>query len=157
MRAMSLLRRRRDAQLAAVVCGLACVATWLGATSGALRAIAGVAILLGVVIIAVVLVALVVAPRAILRKRESLRAPIGVDASDEGITVTTGDRSRTIPWSSCQRVESNRRIIAVFHGGDAGEQVLLVPHRAFRDTRRAKAFVAMLEGHVGRVSESGKA
>ena len=137
--------------LALVACALVGVAATIYAPGTATRAIVGA--VAGVLVLTVV-AALVLLPRLAFRRRPELRAPMTLDASDEGLTIVAGTSAQTIPWADCARVEIGRRVIVIRHG----EEALLVPRRAFRSPERERAFLDFLSqaSRDMRRFESGK-
>ena len=130
------LRRRPEVLIALFVCVGACVVSYAVAPGFARVVVVAVAA-------AVVLIAssvLFVVPRMMFRRSERFRVPITVDASDEGLTVVMGVHAETIAWRDCERVDGDRRIFVIHHGND----VVLVPRRAFRNADREKAFFDLL-------------
>ena len=110
---------------------------------------------LGIVLVFVI-VSRVVVPKMLFR-RSDLRSQMGVDASEEGITVTAGDRATTIRWAELARVESDERVCALHHG----TRVLLIPRRIFRSPKQERSFLELLErfaqaSRENRRFESGK-
>lgn len=130
-------RKRLDIALAPLVVIVLCVMSYRIATGVARALIAAFAALVVMLVVA----AIVLVPKIMFRRRPSLRAPMTVDASDEGITVTTGAIARTIAWSDVGRVETGGRVVMLHHG----EEVLLVPRRAFRNAERERAFLDLLK------------
>jgi hypothetical protein len=136
---MPLLRSRVECVALAGLCVVA--ALLAGAVAPPGPALSLVRLVLGVCGVGFALAAgaLFVVPKLILRRSENLRGPISVDASDEGVTYTRGDASGTIRWDDA-RVELDRRICALYHG----EDVLLVPLRAFRSAQRRRVFLDLV-------------
>jgi YcxB-like protein len=117
------------------------------------------AILSAVIALLALVVAIVVAARAlpgmVFRRRPDLHRPMGVDASEEGLTITSGDRASTVRWAEVARVEYDDRICALHYG----TKILLVPRRIFRSPRQERAFFDLIERHASREKrrlDSGK-
>jgi len=136
-RALVALRARPQLPLALGVCLVVACLTTIYAPSTLARVVVG-AVAVVIVILGVAL--LVVLPRIAFRRRLDLRAGLTIDASDEGLTVVTGQTAKTMAWSDCGRIEVSRRLIVIHHGEDA----VVVPRRAFRDAERERAFLALL-------------
>lgn len=146
LRMTSSLRHRPEALLAMVVCVAGSVVSYVLAPGLVRVIVVGTIAAIALLVVSV----LVVLPRMMFRRRASLRVPMTVDASDEGLTVVTGARAVTIPWGDCGRVESDRRICVIHHG----EEVVLVPRRAFRNAEREKAFFDLLATRAGKSAGS---
>jgi antitoxin (DNA-binding transcriptional repressor) of toxin-antitoxin stability system len=144
------LRKRPDLGLGTIVLVVG-LAVAMRLTSGSMR------VILAAMVAAVVLLvasSFVIVPKMMFR-RGPLRVPMGVDASDEGLTIIAGMSARTLAWDDIVRVEPGARVIIVHHG----EEALIVPRRAFRNRDRERAFVEMLARHASRDMrrlESGK-
>ena len=136
-RALVALRARPQLPLALGACLVVATLTTIYAPSTLARVVVGV---VAAVIVIVVAATIVLLPRIAFRRRLDLRAPLTIDASDEGLTVVTGQTAKTMAWADCSRVEIGRRLIVIHHGEDA----VLVPRRAFRDAEREQAFLALL-------------
>ncbi len=156
LRMFSTLRRRGDLALAPLVFVCACIATYLYVPAGPVRWVimAGGALLVGAVVATFVIV-----PRVMFRRRAALHVPMSIDASDEGLTFVAGPLARTIAWSDCARVEKSTRICVIHHG----DEVLLLPRRAFRNASRDEAFFDLVKRFASlqasrdnRLLESGK-
>jgi hypothetical protein len=132
--------RRRLALLVAGIAVLLSILTYVLAHGDATRAaLSGAVALLGL-FAALALTARLV-PGVVFRRRPDLHRPMGVDASDEGLTITSGDRASTVRWSEVARVEHDARICALHHG----TKILLVPRRVFRSARQERAFFDLLD------------
>ncbi len=142
----SALRRRPEVLLALFVCIAGCVTSYVLAPGFVRVIVVGVT---GAIVLLVASV-LVILPRVTFRREATLRLPMTVDASDEGLTVVKGAHAVTIAWRDCARVESDRRICVIRHG----DEVVLVPRRAFRDAGREKAFFALLSTRAGKSDDS---
>jgi len=130
------LRKRPDLWLAAIVLGGGLVVA-ARVTTGASQILV---IACGVAFVSLIVSVLVVAPKLMFRRRAALRAPMAIDASDEGLTIIAGTRARTVAWSDLVRVEKGANVIVIHHG----EEALIVPRRAFRNRAREEAFIALL-------------
>jgi hypothetical protein len=140
-RMIAALRRRPELALAALVCvASAVVAYSYVPPSGRI-----VIVVLAIAVVALVASTFVVVPKLAFRRRESLREPVTIDASAEGITVTMGATSRAIAWTDCAKVETSGRICMIHHG----EDMLILPLRAFRNVEREKAFFELVERFAG--------
>ena len=137
LRMTSTLRKRPETVLALVAFVAGCVVSYVIAP-GLVRIIA---VGLVAAIVLVVASVLFIVPRVVFRRREGFHVPVTLDASDEGLTVVRGVHAETIAWADA-RVETNARIHVIQHG----DEVLLVPRRAFRNAQREKAFFERLSG-----------
>ncbi len=141
LRLASVFRGRLDLPLAAVVCAVGLVLihefapAWMWRLAAWLMGIAAGAI------VAILAWALRVVPGATFRKNAELAQPRSVDASEEGITITVGEKFATIKWRNCTRFESDRRLYALYHGEKG---VLLVPRRVFRSEAQDRSFQQLL-------------
>lgn len=62
---------------------------------------------------------------------------MSVDASEDGLTVTIGQRSATVRWGDCRRFASHARAYLIGHGEKG---FLVVPRRVFRNEKKDAAF-----------------
>ncbi len=146
-RMIATFRKRLEVTLAAVVCIAGGILSFRYAPI--------LVVSLAVAIVALVIATLVVVPKLAFRRRASFRVPMTIDASDDGITVIAGASARTIAWADCARVDVDRRMCVVHHG----DEILLVPRRAFRNAGREKAFLDLVDRYASRDKrrfESGK-
>ena len=144
------LRKRPQPVVAALVCAFA-LAYAAQVTTGTTRVLV---FALAVGFVALVASAFVIVPKMMFRRAE-LRVPMAVDASDDGLTIISGVKARTIAWADIVRIEEGARVIIVRHGKEA----LIVPRRAFRNREREKDFVALLAHYASRdmrALDSGK-
>jgi hypothetical protein len=144
LRIAGALRGPLERSLATVVLLVGCVVAYQLVARGAMRTFVAIMAVLVVLVLAAAVGAFVVLPRLVLQRRAELQGPMTVDVSDEGITVTAGEQYETIPWTEFVRVETDKRLWALYHGGD----VLLVPRRVFRSGKQAKAFSDLVERFV---------
>jgi hypothetical protein len=87
------------------------------------------------------------APHAMFRASSGERGPVArgdlwnrkmsVDASEEGIIVTVGQRSASLKWRDCVRLDSDGSAHVLFHGEKG---FLVVPRRAFRTEAQDASF-----------------
>ncbi len=145
MRMLASLRKRPEIVLATIVCAVAGGVSYAFAQHGGRVVIVSLASL----VVALALLTFVVLPGVAFRRRPSLRAPMTVDASDEGITVTTGGSSQTIAWADA-KIETSGRICMIHHG----DELVIVPLRAFRNAEREKAFFELVATRAGRADGS---
>lgn len=135
LRMTSGFRGRFDLLLGVVVCVIGAAVARAFAPDWVWRLIAVLLGLAVVVIAALVFAALRVAPRVMFRRSSS--SSMSIDASEEGITITVGQRYATIKWRDCVRMESDARTHIVYHGAKG---FLVIPRRAFRNEKQDEAF-----------------
>ncbi len=147
--------RTRGVERAAIAIGLISIfaAAWQLLSRGAVRTLVWAVAVPALVLVSLVVGTLAIVPKVLLRRR-GMSALRSVDASDEGVTITIGERHETIRWRDVSRVDRAARIYALYWA----DQVLLVPRRAFRGADREKAFSDLLERFVSaRQREDGDA
>ena len=147
--------RTRAIERAALAIGLIAIlmAAYQVVSRGAVRTLVWAVAVPAVVLASLLVGTLAIVPRVLLRRRD-MRAQRSLDASDEGVTITIGERHETIRWPDVSRVDRGARVYALYWA----DQMLLVPRRAFRGPDREKAFSDLLERFVSaRQREDGDA
>ena len=101
------------------------------------------------------------APYAMFVRGTGARGPVvredlwsrkmSVDASEEGIIVTVGQRSATLKWQDCGRLDSDAWSHVIYHGAKG---FLLVPRRAFRTEKQDASFRELALAFIQRDSAS---
>ena len=147
--------RTRGVERAALAIGAVAIfaAIYQLASRGAVRTFVWAVVVPALVLASLLAGTLAIVPKVLLRRR-GMRAPRSLDASDEGVTITIGERHETIRWDDVSRVDRGARIYALYWG----DEVMLVPRRAFRGRDREEAFSKLLERFVSaRQREQGDA